>query len=222
MSMDSIYGNWKHYVDKTEHDLVTKRLSSLYGNDSIFPAQRNVFRAFRECRPHDVKVVIIGKDPYSKKGYATGIAFANPVGIEPAPSLKVIKDSVSLLYDNTVITKFDNTLESWCRQGILLINCALTVEEGNSGSHMLLWYPYMRELLKNFSSRNKGVVYMLLGSDAVSLGEFIDPVNNCIMDEKHPSWYARTGNMMPSDIFKVCNKYLKLHYNTSINWMETF
>ena len=80
----------------------------------------------------------------------------------------------------------------------------------------------MRELLKNFNSRNKGVVYMLFGGDAISLGDFINHKNNCVMGEKHPSWYARTGNMMPSDIFEVCNKYLKFYYKTSVNWMETF
>ena len=110
----------------------------------------------------------------------------------------------------------DKTLESWCKQGILLLNTALSVEGGKPSSHLLLWRPFIKSFLKNLSEWETGMIYVLLGKDAQGLKLFINTKLNDILEENHPAYYARLGQEMPSTIFTEMNNLLINKYNQKI------
>ena len=120
---------------------------------------------------HDVKIVFLGQDPYPQKGVATGVLFGNKEGTtELSPSLEVIKEAAINYETPHPPLKFDVTLESWAKQGILMINSALTCEMNKVGSHVMLWRPFMSKFLQNLSNSNTGLVYVLFGDQAQTFG----------------------------------------------------
>lgn len=212
--------------------VVLNHLILEYKTKHIFPKMQDVFKPFRVCPYKDLKVVIIGQDPYPQKGYATGLAFANPENTKIiSPSLQLIKDRIyldfpeysegfidELPFGNPFEYIFDITLESWAKQGVLLLNSALTIEENKIGSHSNIWYPFMKELIKNLSEVNSGIIYMLLGNDAKIFKSFINKKSNYILEYKHPAYYARNNEFFQCDGFKKVNKILKENHNIKINW----
>ena len=208
---------WKRYLPQEILRLIHGKL----GNSLYYPPSNLTFRAFELCNPDDVKVVFIGQDPYNGPNVATGILFGNNPDTQESnlsPSLKIIKESVinyEVPHQNII---FDNSLESWCRQGILMLNSSLTVEPHNPGSHFLLWLPFMKEFLKRFGTSNPGIIYVLFGKQAQLLEHSI--VNGVILKEYHPAWYARNNSIMPQSIFNEVNKLLKGKYNETIKWFQ--
>lgn len=201
-------GKWWNLFDKLVLTQTLNHLGKLYETQSVLPKQSDVFRAFHECKYDDCKVVIIGSDPYPQKNIANGLAFSNNLDNKNiSPSLQVLlKASGST----------DKTLESWCKQGILLLNTALSVQEGKPSSHLLLWRPFMRSFLKNLSEWETGMIYVLLGKDAQGLKLFINTKLNDVLEDNHPAYYARIGQEMPSTIFTKMNNLLINKYNQKI------
>ena len=154
MTLEEYFGDWLRVIDRAELDKVLILLNRMYKVKPICPAQENVFKAFNLCKYHDCKVVFIGQDPYPQKGVATGILFGNDASTREddwSPSLKIVRDSVIDLHKPHNLITFDPTLESWAKQGILMINSALTVEMNKVGSHTMLWRPFISKLLKKMS-----------------------------------------------------------------------
>ena len=201
-------GKWWNLFDINILASILNTLDKSYKTKNVFPQQCNVFRAFHECKYDDCKVVIIGSDPYPQKNIANGLAFSNNLDNKnTSPSLQVLlKASGST----------DKTLESWCKQGILLLNTALSVEGGKPSSHLLLWRPFIKSFLKNLSEWETGMIYVLLGKDAQGLKLFINTKLNDILEENHPAYYARLGQEMPSTIFTEMNNLLINKYNQKI------
>lgn len=201
-------GKWWNLFDINILTNTLNTLDKLYKTKNVFPQQCNVFRAFHECKYDDCKVVIIGSDPYPQKNIANGLAFSNNLDNKnTSPSLQVLlKASGST----------DKTLESWCRQGILLLNTALSVVEGKPSSHLLIWRPFMKSFLKNLSEWETGMIYILLGKDAQGLKLFINTKLNNVLEENHPAYYARLGQEMPSTVFTEMNNLLINKYNQKI------
>ena len=112
----------------------------------------------------------------------------------------------------------DQTLLSWCNQGILMLNSALSVEEGKPSSHLLLWKPFMTSFIKSLSEWNSGLVYILFGTNAWELKSYINGKLNDVLLEKHPAYYARMGVKMPFRVFEETNKLLVNKYNQTIKW----
>lgn len=208
MKLEEYVGKWWNLFDINILADTLNILDKLYKTKNIFPQQHNVFRAFHECKYDDCKVVIIGSDPYPQKNVANGLAFSNNIDNKNiSPSLQVLlKASGST----------DKTLESWCKQGILLLNTALSVVEGKPSSHLLLWRPFMRSFLKNLSEWETGIIYILLGKDAQGLKLFINTKLNDVLEENHPAYYARLGQEMPSTVFTEMNNLLINKYNQKI------
>jgi len=210
MTFKEYVGKWWNVFDDKILSDTLNQLGQLYKTDSILPEQNKVFRAFNECKYNDCKVVMIGMSPYEQKGVATGILFANNLHNKNlSPSLKVIMGASG---------STDQTLLSWCNQGVLMLNAALSVQEGKPSSHLLLWRPFMQSFLKNMSEWNTGIVYVLFGSNAIELKKYINPRLNDILEEKHPAYYARLNQGMPSTVFDETNKLLKQKYNQTIKW----
>lgn len=225
MTIENYFGKWSKVVDLKEAERVTKIL--LKEKQVICPLVKNLFRAFQLCNYDNLKVIIIGQDPYPQviKGVpvAQGIAFANsnktPVE-EWSPSLKILSDSVMDFSSPHPPATFDPTMEEWEKQGVLLLNAALSCKAGMAGSHTLLWRPFLVSFMKKLSEEMTGLVYILMGQTAQSFEYLIDKRYNKIFKIAHPSWYARNRKEMPSDLWKEINYILKGMYGYGIEWVK--
>lgn len=220
MKLNEYFGDWLKVIDISELAKVVTKLNSLYSVKPIVPAYTDIFKAFTLCSEHDCKIVFLGQDPYPQKGVATGILFGNKSNtLEISPSLQVIKESVLSIYEDSMPFKhFDITMESWARQGILMINSALTCEMNRIGSHVMLWRPFITKLLKNLSQLETGIIYVLFGTQAQTFEPYIKSNFNTIIKVNHPAFYARTGIPMPNKIFTEINSMMINKYGTPILW----
>lgn len=225
MTPENYFGDWMKVIDKKELNILLSKLEIEYKHKYICPEQNNVFKAFKLCLYEDLKVVFLGQDPYPQKGVATGILFGNKKETEEdklSPSLQIIKEA-AINYNiphNHII--FDNTLESWAKQGILMLNSALTVEMNNIGSHTMLWRPFISKLLSNLSISNTGIIYVLFGKQAQTFKPYINKNFNIIIEETHPSYYARTNTHLSPSLFTIINKEVKDRCKEKLRFYEEY
>lgn len=222
MTLEEYFSDWLKVMDRQELNKILTILNRMYRVKPICPAQDNVFKAFNLCKYNDCKVVFIGQDPYPQKGVATGILFgndANTLEDNWSPSLKIVRDAVIDLHKPHNLITFDPTLESWAKQGVLMINSALTVEMNKVGSHTMLWRPFISKLLKGMSECDTGIIYVLFGSTARTFKPYIGKYND-VIEIEHPAYFARINQDMPPDIFYKINRLLKNKYNTTIEWYK--
>jgi uracil-DNA glycosylase len=222
MTIEEYFGDWSRVIDLFEANNIMLRLKAL--KQPICPKLVDVFKCFRLCKLHDLRVVIIGQDPYPNyvDGHpvATGLAFANSSDTTEenySPSLKVLRDSFMDFSSPQELINFDPSLESWEKQGVLLLNTALSCLKDRVGSHTLLWRPFITSFLSNLSKAATGIVYVLMGSDAMSLEPYINKGFNHIFKTKHPAYYARTHSQMPN-IWIAINKILIDQNGYGIKW----
>ena len=222
MTIEEYFGDWMRVIDKPEAMKIMGWLKTVNPN-TLCPALPNVFRAFKLCSLKDCRVVMIGIDPYSDKFMgkprATGILFGNNKDVPEdklSPSLQVVKESaINFEIPHNIIT-FDQTLESWAKQGILMINSALTCELNKVGSHVNQWRPFVSKLLKNLSERETGIVYILFGRQAQTLKPYINERYNDIIEIEHPAYFARSNKIMPYSVFRQMNDILYGRYGERI------
>ena len=224
MTLEEYFGDWMKVIDRKELDIVMNKVGLEYKKKLICPIQSDVFKAFKLCSLNDCKIVFLGQDPYPQKGVATGILFGNRKELSEdnlSPSLKIVKEAVINfeIPHNSII--FDNTLESWAKQGILMINSALTCEMNRIGSHVMLWRPFISKLLKNLSDKEPGIIYVLFGSQAQTFTPYINK-NSIVIKTEHPAWYARNNKRMSSQLLLDINKILKGKYDKSIEWYQEY
>lgn len=224
MTIEEYFGRWMRVIDKKELILIMNELKKI--NPTVLcPSMRNVFRAFELCKYDDCRVVFLGQDPYPQKGVATGILFGNRKETPDdklSPSLEVIKEcAIDYTVPHAPID-FDITLESWAKQGILMINSALTCKINEVGSHVNMWRPFVSKLLKNLSEKESGIIYVLFGRQAQTFKPYIRKDYNFIIEIEHPAYFARTQTIMPHRVFTDIDKILKDYYNTKIVWYNEF
>lgn len=222
MTIEEYFGDWMKVIDKLEAMKIMGWLKTVNPN-TLCPALPNVFRAFKLCSLSNCKVVMVGMDPYPDKFMgktrATGVLFGNSKDVPEdklSPSLQVVKESaINFEIPHNIIT-FDQTLESWAKQGILMINSALTCELNKVGSHANQWRPFISKLLKNLSNRETGIVYILFGRQAQTLKPYINEKHNDIIEVEHPAYFARTNKIMPYSVFEQMNNILYGRYGEKI------
>jgi uracil-DNA glycosylase len=223
MTIQEYFGDWSKVIDLQEADRIIKKLSA--SNHIICPQLKDIFKCFRLCSLSNLRVVIIGQDPYPQKGVATGLAFANSPDTPEdsySPSLEILRESViNYTIPHRRVT-FAPDLEKWEAQGVLLLNSALSCEVGRVGSHTLLWRPFIKSLLTNLSKYHTGLVYLLMGTQAQSLEPYINKQFNHVIHIRHPSWYARQRQRMPSDIWQEINTILIGQNGYGIEWFEEY
>lgn len=227
MTIQEYFGDWCKVIDTIEADKILKKLAS--SKQVVCPKVKDIFKAFTLCSLHDLKVVIIGQDPYSNlvngSPVATGIAFANSsdtLECNYSPSLDVLMESVidyTMPHGNII---FDPSLEKWEAQGVLLLNAALSCKAYSTGSHALLWRPFIKSFLTNLSTYDTGIVYVLMGTEAQSFEPYINSKYNHIIKTKHPSWYIRNHMSMPPELWLEINKLLIGHYGFGIQWYKEY
>ena len=225
MTLEEYFGRWMKVIDKRELESVLSKLGPEYKRKPICPAQNNVFKAFEVCPYNKLKVVMLSQDPYPQKGVATGILFGNKGGTRDedlSPSLQIVKEAAINfeIPHNCII--FDPTLESWAKQGILMINSALTVEMNKIGSHVMLWRPFITSLLKKLSENKTGIIYVLFGKQAQTFKPYINKQLNTVLEENHPAYFARTGEAMPHTVFEQISKLTKGIYGIPITWYQEY
>ena len=223
MTIEEYFGDWSNVIDLKEADRIIRKLSA--SKYMICPSIKDIFKAFHLCSLYNLRCVIIGQDPYPQKGVATGLAFANSSDTPEkslSPSLEILKESV---IDYTIPHRsiiFDASLEKWEEQGVLLLNSALSCQQGRVGSHTLLWRPFITRFLTNLSKCSSGIVYILMGSVAQSFEPCIEKKFNHLVRIRHPSYYARTKTSMPSDVWKEVNQILIGQNGYGIEWYKEY
>lgn len=184
---------------------------------NIFPAPEDVFTAFRLTDFDQVKVVILGQDPYHGPGQAHGLSFSVPQEVPLPPSLKnIFKELSSDL--NIEVPKTGN-LTSWAKQGVLLLNSVLTVEAGKPGSHQGKgWEEFTDEVIHILSKERQNLVFILWGSYAHKKGQIIDRKKHLVIESPHPSPLSAYRGFFGTKPFSKVNQYLQSQKNQEIQW----
>jgi uracil-DNA glycosylase len=216
MTAQEFFGGWYKCLNPIELNNVIAKVRPLYEQHKVYPYFKEIFNAFKYCDYNELKVVIVGMDPYND-GAATGLAFANRESTHViSPSLGVIKDCLEQNYTSKR-AHFDVTLESWARQGVLLLNSSLTVEDHKPGSHSMLWRKFIASFLQGLGKWQTGIIYVLMGEQAKTFKPYIGPFND-VIECKHPAYYARVHQPMPN-IFKQIDELTWGKNKLKITWI---
>ena len=210
---DALAGEFgKPYFESLVHFLHAEKAAGA----TIYPPGSQIFRAFDLTPVDKVKVVILGQDPYHGPGQAHGLSFSVPVGVPAPPSLKNIFKEIET--DLGVQMSGCPNLESWARQGVLLLNAVLTVRGGEAASHGRIgWQEFTDAVIKYISDNCEGVVFMLWGNFARTKAELIDSNRHVVLQAAHPSPLAR-GAFFGCRHFSQANAALQASGRTPINW----
>jgi uracil-DNA glycosylase len=197
---------------------LTTFLTMEYQNHSCYPAEDFIFNAFEHCHYHQVKIVLLGQDPYHGAGQAHGLSFSVPDGIKHPPSLVNVFKEVE--HDLGIPYPTSGNLERWAKQGVLLLNASLSVREGEAGSHQKKgWETLTDAVIQKLSENKEGLVFLLWGGFAKQKAKFIDPKKHLILTAGHPSpLSANRGYWFGNKHFSQCNRYLKTNGKTPIDW----
>ncbi len=186
-------------------------------NKLIFPPGPLIFNAFNTTAFDDVKVVVLGQDPYHNHGQAMGLSFSVPQGVTKPPSLINIFKELST--DLNIPTPDHGDLTKWADQGILLINAALTVEAHKPMSHSKIgWHEFTNNVIKTLSDEREGLVFMLWGGFAKSKRDLIDGSKHLILTAAHPSPLSAHNGFFGCKHFSQTNKWLEQKGETPIDW----
>lgn len=188
-----------------------------YGRTTVYPPAGRIFAAFDACPFDEVKVVILGQDPYHGPGQANGLCFSVADGVEMPPSLVNIFKEVS--DDTGAPMPATGNLERWARQGVLLLNATLTVEAHRAGSHQGRgWEEFTDAAVRRLATEREGLVFMLWGSFAQRKGAFIDRERHLVLSSPHPSPLSAYRGFFGNHHFSQANAYLTAHGKEPVKW----
>ena len=213
--------DWKAILaeefEKPYFTALTDFVRGEYAAGEVFPTGKNIFRAFDKCPFEDLKVVIIGQDPYHGVGQANGLCFSVNDGVAFPPSLQNIFKEVSS--DTGAPMPTSGNLDRWAEQGVLLLNAVLTVRAHQAASHAGRgWEQFTDAVVRAIAQRKSGVVYMLWGSYAQRKGAIASPANNLILKSVHPSPLSSYRGFFGCRHFSQANQYLKSIGKSEIVW----
>lgn len=184
------------------------------------PRPGRIFAAFDACPLDEVKVVILGQDPYHGPGQANGLCFSVADGQAMPPSLVNIFKEVASDMGRPGEMPATGNLERWARQGVLLLNATLTVDEHRAGSHQGQgWERFTDAVVRAINERTEGVVFLLWGSYAIRKGEFIDRSKHLVLTSPHPSPLSAHRGFFGNHHFSQANAWLEAHGRTPIQWL---
>ena len=207
----------KEEFTKPYFDELVEFVKAEYASTTVFPAGRNIFRAFDKCPLDRLKVVIIGQDPYHGEGQANGLCFSVSEGVPFPPSLQNILKEV---HDDTgAEMPSSGELDRWAEQGVLLLNAVLTVRAHEAASHAGKgWERFTDAVVRAIAERKEGVVYMLWGNYAQKKGAIADTERNLILRAVHPSPLSAYRGFFGCRHFSMANDYLVKQGKEPINW----
>lgn len=209
------------YVESDEFSKLGRTIGEARKVSPIYPNSSNVFKALQLCPFGDVRVVIIGNEPYNN-AFADGLAFSCS-GAEGLPRKK-LQSSLVTIYETVERTVYkglyldkDPSLERWAKQGVLLLNSSLTSTDEKE-KHISLWKPFTVEVLRALSMYNSGVIYCLWGNKAKEFKKYINPKFNYILEDCHPSSANFNQMIWECNHFQMINTLLKQNNNEEIIW----
>ena len=216
-----IEASWKEQLQDEFEKPYFKQLAefvrSEYHSQAIYPPAKLIFNAFEQCPFDQVKVVILGQDPYHGPGQAHGLCFSVNDGVDFPPSLRNIFKEIQA--DTGAPIPTSGNLERWAKQGVLLLNATLTVRAHTAGSHQKKgWEQFTDAVIHLVADRLENVVFILWGNYAISKGEFIDSRKHLILKSVHPSPLSASRGFFGNHQFSTTNKYLLEHGKTPVKW----
>lgn len=188
-----------------------------YARHTVYPKGSQIFNAFDKCSFDELKVVIIGQDPYHGPGQANGLCFSVNDGITKPPSLRnIFKELKS---DLNIDIPDSGNLERWAQQGVLLLNATLTVRASSPGSHQKKgWEQFTDAVIEVVNKKKSDVVFILWGAYAQKKGAFIDKQKHHVIQSAHPSPFAADRGFFGSKPFSRTNEYLVAKGKSPIKW----
>lgn len=210
---DALAAEW----DKEYFARLTDFVRREYSTTTIYPPAGKIFAAFDACPFEDVKVVILGQDPYHGFGQANGLSFSVNPGVEIPRSLQIIYRELQT--DLGITPPPSGDLSRWARQGVLLLNATLTVRAGSAGSHQNQgWEEFTDAAVRKLAEERDGLVFILWGAYAQRKGAFIDRSRHCVIESPHPSPLSASRGFFGSRPFSRANAYLRSLGKTPIEW----
>jgi len=210
----------KDEIDKSYFDALLDFVDYEYSNFICFPPQEEIFSAFKYCQPENLKVVIIGQDPYHGYGQANGLCFSVNEDVAIPPSLrnifKELESDLGMQYPE------NGNLEHWAKQGVLLLNATLTVRENQAGSHQKKgWEQFTDAIISNISNHKDNVVFLLWGGYARKKCKLIDATKHHVLQSGHPSpLSANRGYWFGNMSFSKTNSLLEQDGLKPIDWLK--
>lgn len=206
----------KEEYEKNYFKNIAMFINKEYKEKIVYPPKRDILRALKLTDYNDVKVVILGQDPYHGENEANGLSFSVNEGIKLPPSLKNIYKE---LYDDLGITKTTGDLTSWANQGVLLLNSVLTVLKDTPTSHSKIgWQEYTDAIIRKLNEREKTIVFILWGNYARSKKNLITNKRHYIIESTHPSPFSANSGFFGSRPFSKTNEFLKKNNIKEIEW----
>lgn len=185
----------------------------------IYPKGAEIFNALNTTPFDQIKVVILGQDPYHGPNQAHGLSFSVRKGVPLPPSLMNIYKEIEQEFNIKMPRTGD--LTSWAKQGVLLLNATLTVQQANAGSHQRKgWEEFTDAVIRAVNEKHQHVVYMLWGSYAQKKGAFVDHTHNLVLQAPHPSPLSAHRGFLGCGHFKKANEYLEKHGREPIVWNQ--
>ena len=214
--------NWEKIIteesEKEYYINLMEYIDEEYNNKTIFPLRENIFASLNNTKLENIKIVIIGQDPYHGENEAHGLAFSVNKGIKVPPSLKNIYKEIN----RDLGLEMDNScgfLESWAKQGVLLLNSVLTVEKDKAGSHRNKgWEIFTDRIIIEINKKKEPVVFMLWGNYAKEKEKLITNKNHLILKSTHPSPFSFRNGFYGCSHFSIANKFLKENGKKEIDW----
>jgi uracil-DNA glycosylase len=222
IDMSLLDSSWKELLsDEFQKKYFLELLQFLkveYNKHVVYPPVNHIFEAFNLTSLKDVKVVILGQDPYHGPSQAHGLSFSVPPGIKAPPSLRNIFKELSS--DLAQGIPLNNSLEPWAKQGVLLLNATLTVRSKSPGSHQKQgWEEFTDAVIKQLSMQKKGLIFVLWGSYAQKKGVIIDEEKHLILNSSHPSPFSAHKGFLGSKVFSKINDFLGKQNLPKIDWV---
>ena len=216
-----IENSWKQLLEKEFQKQYFKDLvhflKNEYSKKTIYPPGKLIFKSFNNCPFNELKVVIIGQDPYHGYNQANGLCFSVNKGIKKPPSLlNIFKE---LRSDLNLDIPESGDLERWSKQGVLMLNSILTVEKSEPGSHKERGWEYFTDyIIEIIANKKTNIVFMLWGAYAQKKGEKINRNKHLVLESAHPSPFSANRGFFNQKHFSKCNEYLKRYNKQKIVW----
>ena len=216
------FNSWENILNNIYKKGYFKTLLSFvneeYKTKIIYPPKDEIFNAFNLCDYKNIKVVILGQDPYPNEGQANGLCFSVKNGVTIPASLRNIFKEIKREYKT--VDSNDGDLSRWAKQGVLLLNATLTVRAHQANSHSTLgWQTFTDAAIRALAAHREHIVYMLWGGYARSKAYMIDKTKNLVLESVHPSpLSANRGGWFGQHQFSRCNAYLEQNGIAPINW----
>ena len=210
------------YLNQQQFINLTSEIKQEYlAGEKIYPYPSKIFNALNLTPPGEVKVVILGQDPYHGPGQAMGLSFSVPASVKNPPSLKnIFKELESELgHKSDAETKYDGDLTSWAEQGVLMLNSVLTVKAGKPGSHSGRgWEQFTDGIISELSDNYRGIIFMLWGNYAKQKLSLIDVDKHTVLTAPHPSPFSAHSGFFGCNHFISANQQLEAGGKVEIKW----